>query len=125
MAKGNSISNIPATLFSLGVLIAVVIGAGTAINATWASNAWLEVLLVIIGLVVGFYNVAQKEVTTFLVGTIALIVARGAANLAALDAVIRGLPVGTFLSATLTGFLMVVGAAAVVVSFRAVYGLAK
>ncbi len=125
MAKGDSMSNLATTLYSLGVLIAVVMGAGAAINATWASNAWLSILLVVIGLVVGFYNIAQKEVTSFLIGTVALIVARSVANLGVLDSLFRGFPIGTFLNATIEGFLMVVGAAAVVVSFRAVYGLAK
>lgn len=123
MAKG--VSNFPATLYSLGVLIAVVMGAGAAIGATWVANVWLSLLLVVIGLVVGFYNIRQKEVTPFLIGTMSLIIARSVANLGVLDFVIKGLPVGTFLTTAIDGFLMVVGAAAVVVAFRAVYGLAK
>ena len=118
-------SNLPATLYSLGVIIAIIVGAGAAIHASWADNAWLSIVLVVIGLIVGFYNITQKVVTSFLIGTISLIVARTAANLSVLDFLVSGVRIGTFLTSTIEAFLMVVGAAAVVVAFRAVYGLAK
>ena len=110
-------------LFSVGAVIAIVMGVGAAMKATWANLPWLILVLVLIGLIVGFKNVASKEVSGFLMGTISLILATAVANLIAIDTLIPG--VGTFVQASLSNFIIVVGAAAVIVSFRAVYGLAK
>ena len=120
MAKNAGLTT---TLYTIGVILAVVMGIGSAIGSGFASNPWLVFLLVVIGLVVGFYNISAKEVHNFLIGTIALIIANTAANLMALNALINGL--GTFLSVTISNFIIVAAAAAVVVSFKAIYAIAK
>lgn len=119
MAKGG----LTTTLYVIGVILAVVMGIGAAMGSNWATNDWLVFILIVIGLVVGFYNVKAKEVHSFLVGTLTLIIANTVANLTALDILIPKL--GTFVSATISSFIVVVAAAAVVVSFKAVYELGK
>ena len=121
MAKSDS--SLTTMLYSIGVIIAIVMGIGTAMNQEWSTNAWLVLLLVVIGLVVGFYNITSKEVTPFLIGTIALVIANAVANFTILNTLIP--KIGTFVAATLGNFITVIAAAAVVVAFRAVYGLAK
>jgi uncharacterized membrane protein len=115
--------NIGKAVFSIGVIIALVMGLGAALAAEWASRPLLMFLLILIGAVVGFKNVSSKETSSFLMGTIALILATAVANLAAIDRIIP--KVGTFIQASLANFIVVVGVAAVIVSFKAVYSLAK
>ncbi len=120
MAKESNVGNI---LFTVGVVLSLIMGVGTAMSTSWADSTLISVVLVVIGLVVGFANISAKEVTPFLTGTVALIIASTVANLQVFDSVVGN--VGTFITATLAAFITVVGAAAVVVSFKAVYGLAK
>jgi len=110
-------------LYTVGVVIAVIMGLGTAIQSGWADNKWIIFILVIIGLITGFKNITTKEVTPFLIGTIALMTATRIPFLMALDSI--GFALGTFLTAALGYFIVVIGTAAIVVSFRVVYGLAK
>lgn len=110
-------------VLSAGIILAIIIGIGAAFEMTWANNPVLVFLLIVIGALVGFRNITAGEVSSFLMGTIALILATAVANLAAIDKVIP--KVGTFVQASLANFIVIVGVAAVIVSFRAVYGLAK
>lgn len=116
-------SGLTTTLYLIGVILAVIMGVGSAIGSAWVNNAWLVFVLVVIGLVVGFYNIATKEVHNFLVGTLTLVIASSVANLIVIDTLIPRL--GTFITATISNFVVVVAAAAVIVSFKAVYALAK
>lgn len=115
--------NLGNLLYTVGVIIAIIMGIGTTMGSGWAQNQWISFVLVVIGLVVGFRNITATEVTPFLIGTLALIIGTSTGFLRALDVV--GFALGTFLTATLGYFMMVVGTAAIVVSFRVVYGLAK
>ena len=119
MAKGG----LTTTLYIISVILAVIMGIGITMGSAWATNEWLIFILVVIGLVVGFYNIKVKETHHFLLGTLTLIIANTVANLTAIDTLIPKL--GTFISATISNFILVAAAAAVVVSFKAVYELAK
>ena len=110
-------------LFSIAAIIAVVMGLGAAMEWCWISQPWLIVVLIAIGLIVGFRNITTKEVSSFLIGTVSLILATAVANLIAINTLIP--KVGTFIQASLSNFIVVVGAAAVIVSFKAVYNIAK
>lgn len=110
-------------ILSIGVVLSIILGIGAAMEAAWASSPIFVFLLIIIGLLVGFKNITSSEVSSFLTGTIALILATAVANLTAIDRVIP--KVGTFVQASLANFIVVIGVAAVIVSFKAVYNLAK
>lgn len=116
-------SNLGNILFTIGVVLSLILGVGAALNSSWVDNELFALILVVIGLIVGFSNITAKEVTPFLIGTVTLIIANTAANLSVFDYLINN--VGTFITTSLSAFMMVVGAAAVIVSFKAVYGLAK
>ena len=88
-------------------LVVVVITSFSTVNWTW--------LLVILGLVVGYLNVSDKEAVTFLIATIALMTA-GSAGL--------GLLWGS-LESLLANLVVFVAPAAVVVALKAVYEAAQ
>ncbi len=87
-----------------------------------ASSAWVTVLLVVLGLVVGFLNVSEKETTPFLIASIALVVA-ATATFSSIDSVITGL--GTIIDNILNNVATFVAPAAVLVALKAVYTLAS
>ena len=119
MAKNANVSN---WAFLIGAIIAVLVGVGQAAQAGYAQNQWIPVILVVLGLVVGFLNVSSKEATAFLVAAVAL-VAVGTGGLTSLDNLIPRL--GTLLGSAVQAFTFFVGAAAVVVAVKEAYGLAK
>src|SRR3989344_4579922 len=70
MAKGNTLGKVGSWAFLIGVLLALILGAmGRASDSTWI------LVLVVIGLIVGFLNVAGREVTPFLMSGAVLIIA--------------------------------------------------
>jgi hypothetical protein len=109
--------------FGLGVLLALILGFGVSTGSSWASKPHMGFILLILGLIVGVKNIRAKEVGPFLLGSIALMMATALSNLVVLNFVIPG--VGTFIKAALGGFIMMVAPAALIVSFKAVYKMAK
>lgn len=96
--------------FSVGLIIAIVGGLG--FGQTWF--AWLLVLL---GLVVGFLNINERESQKFLLAAIALIVAATAWSV---------LPyVGGYLSAMLNNIIAFIGAAVLVVALKVLWETAQ
>jgi hypothetical protein len=94
--------------FAAGLVLAVIFGYSGNANLIW--------LLVLLGLVVGFLNVTEKEAVTFLVASIALISAGSAANLTVLWG-----PLGGILSSVVA----FVSPAAIVVAIKAIYETAQ
>lgn len=94
--------------FAVGLVLAVIFGYSGNIGLIW--------LLVLLGLVVGFLNVTEKEATTFLIAAIALISAGSAANLTVLWG-----PLGGILSSV----VVFVAPAAVIVAIKAIYETAR
>jgi hypothetical protein len=99
--------------FIIGLIVALIGGfVSTQLSGTWAA------VLVILGIVVGFLNVTEKEVSGFLLAAVALIVA-GTSNMGVIPAI------GANLEAVLGNIVMFVAPAAVVVGIKAVWGTAK
>lgn len=107
--------------FIVGVIIAIVLG----IFSAWIKGAAADVLvslLVLLGLVVGFLNVAGKESQEFLiVGVILVLVAYvgGAANLA------KVMYIGVYLAAIFNYIMAFVAPAIIVAGLKDVWRLAK
>jgi len=100
--------------FILGVLLAIVTGLITSI----LSAGTVGLVLVVLGLIVGFLNVQEKETVKFLVAAIALMLT-GLAN-------VNQLPVvGPYLDPVLKNIVIFVAPAALVVSLKAIVDLTK
>ena len=106
--------------FTLGVLIAIVVGLFVAFIGTLDPNiaAAVAILLVGFGLLVGFLNIGHKEMNTFLLAAIAFL-AVGAANLGALPVI------GGPLAMILSYLAVFVAPAALVVALKAIWELGK
>lgn len=95
--------------FILGIIIAVLAG--------FAEVAYLPTILFVLGLIVGFLNITERESTSFLVATIALMVIG-----------VAGLQLGTLtdlLVQILNNFLSFISAAALIVALKQVITLAR
>lgn len=99
--------------FLIGLIIAVLVGLFVEAGPIVAS------VLVILGLIVGFLNITDKETHGFLVAAITLMVAGLSGEFLAAIPVI-----GNMLSRILSNFVIIVAPAAIVVSVKAAYGLA-
>ena len=110
--------------FLLGVIVAII--AGIAAVAAAANSPWIALLLVVLGLVVGFLNIEDKQVTGFLIAAIALMVlgaTSGSTVLGELNTIIAGL--GTLVNAILINIAVFVAPAALVVALKEVVNIAK
>ena len=94
--------------FVVGLVLAVIFGFSGNVGLIW--------LLVLLGLVVGFLNISEKEAITFLVASIALISAGSATNLTVLWGPLGGI---------LSSIVVFVAPAAIVVAIKAIYETAK
>ncbi|KKR29991.1 MAG: hypothetical protein UT61_C0016G0002 [Candidatus Woesebacteria bacterium GW2011_GWA1_39_8] len=99
--------------FIIGLIIAILLG--------FVTFSYASLLLVILGLIVGFLNVSEKEATNYLVAVIALIVV-GIAGLQALS-VLGSLY--TWVQTVLTSFMTFVAASAVVVAIKVLFETSK
>ena len=122
MAKGSS-QTVGSWAFILGVVIAIIVGivAGVVGLETFTAGI-ITLILVILGLIVGFLNINEKEVHQFLIAAIALI-AVGTANLGSINFVVPVL--GTVLQALVLNIAVFVAPAALVVSLKAIHKLSR
>lgn len=96
---------------------AVIIGIILAILAGFAEIPSLGIILFVLGLIVGFLNIGEKESTPFLIAVITLLLV-GVAGLQ------FGAVTGTVAS-ILENFLAFVSAAALVVALKQILGVVK
>lgn len=97
--------------FLIGFILAVLLGLLGAVNSTWAA------VLVVIGVIVGLLNVADREVTPFLMSGTVLIIA------SALGQSIVGSV--SMLDGVLTALLAIFVPATIIVAIKNVFSLAK
>ena len=109
MAKKNNLDMVGKWAFIIGLALAIL--AGLLDVAGVYTVPQLALILVILGLIVGFLNIAEKDTVKLLVAIIALM-AVGNAALATIPAV------NTYLIAILQNFVAFVGAAGLVVAVK-------
>ncbi len=107
--------------FWIGAVLSVLVGIGQASQAAFATNKWIPVILVLLGLAVGLVSITVKETVAFLIATVALL-AFGTSGLLTLDSLIPRL--GTLLASSVQAFTFFVGAAAVIVALKEAWMLA-
>ena len=105
--------------FIVGFLIAIIIGL---FSSDLGSNVqgWIILVLVVLGLIVGFLNIAEIKQTPFLVAAVALLVT-GTAEVSL--AVIP--QIGHYLQDIIKNITAFVAPAAIVVAVKAIVSLAK
>ncbi len=111
--KGNVLALIGFWAFIIGLIIAVVGGI------VLPQNAILIVVLIILGIIIGFLNITAKEIMLFLVATIALVVVGNVfAPLTVLD-------IGKVLGNMLSYVATLMAPAAIIAAVKALWALGK
>jgi len=111
MAKANTGNLIGSWAFLIGVVLAVILGA----MGTLSANTVLT--LIIIGLIVGFLNIADEEAMPFLMSGAVLIIAGSFGK-----DVVSAVPL---LDSILQALLAIFVPATIIVAIKNVFGLAK
>jgi hypothetical protein len=107
--------------FMACIMIAVV--AGVASVFVSFSSAWVALALVVLGVVVGFTTITEKEVTPFLLAAIALTVASSGGWFLIIDNAVAKL--GTLINTTMYNIASFVAPAAIILATKMIYELAK
>lgn len=111
MAKTKGVDIVGKWAFLIGVILAVVLGLFDPVLGNWA------IVLVVIGLIVGLLNVADKEVTPFLMSGAVLIIASALGG-----SIMSDVP---YVGAILDALLVVFVPATVIVAIKNVFSLAR
>ncbi len=111
MAKTKNMNMIGRWAFLIGVILAIILAALGPIEGTWA------VVLVVIGLLVGLLNVADEEVTPFMMSGVVLIIASALGS-----GVMNTVP---YVGAVFDALLIIFVPATAIVTIKNVFTLAK
>ena len=101
---------------------AFIVGLIIAILAGFFAIPQVALVLFILGIIVGFMNIGDKETDKYLIAIVALTVL-GVASIQVLG--VLGTAVGGFLNTILANFIAFVGASALVVSVKSIIELGK
>jgi hypothetical protein len=115
MAKGktNILSMVGFWAFIIGLLLAVVAGI------LMPQNQIVIIVLIILGLIIGFLNITAKEILLFLAATIALIVVGN------VFAPLKTLMIGAILGSILSYVATLMAPAAIVAAVKALWAVGK
>ena len=111
--------------FLIGIVIALVMGIAGGMGVLQGVAAYIPLVMVILGLVIGLLNIHDKHISDFLIATIAIILVGGtAAGLLGLNDV--GLmPLGTICQLIVVYIGSLAAPAALVVGLKQIFNLAK
>lgn len=107
--------------FLAGVVLALLAAVAGSLLGSLAG--WVPLLLVLLGLIVGFLNVTDKETGQFLLAAIALLAVGTLSGLSQIDVVVLGL--GSVFEGIVRQLAVFVAPAALIVALKAVWNLAK
>ena len=111
-------------VYYLSLIVAVFAGIAVTASATYAS-AWVGVVLVILGIIVGFLDISDKESGNFLVASIALLVAGFLGTTGAFTPLNGiGAPLGSLIQNILTNIAVFVAPATVILAVKGIHGMA-
>jgi len=114
MKEKSSVQKIGSWAFIIGLVIAIIAGF-------WPLGAVMTSILIVLGLLVGFLNIAGHETNSFLFATLVLVVVSSmGGNLLSKISI-----VGPILESVFSAMVVFIIPAAVVVALKAIYALAK
>jgi hypothetical protein len=109
-----------AKAFAVGIVLALILGVFSNFLAANVNTLVMSVLI-LLGLIVGFFNITEKETGNYLMAAVSLFLITTLGKTAILDIQI----IGSYLAATLVAIMAFVMPAVIVVATRAIYRLSK
>jgi len=103
--------------FLVGAIVAVIVG----LISPSGTNPTLTSVLIILGVIVGFLNITKTETRSFLIAVVSLVVVSSLGGIVLGEASV----LGPYLANLLLALLLFTIPAAVIVSLKSIYVLAK
>jgi hypothetical protein len=115
--QGGLVVALGAIAFLAGMLMAIIAGGVSRDNGT------IVLVLVILGIIVGLFNITSREMIPFLVAAVALVVVGTVGAFSSLDDIIDGL--GRVLNGMVDYIAVFMTPAAIITAVRVVWSLAR
>jgi len=115
--QGGLVVALGAIAFLAGMLLAIIGGGVDPDNGT------IVLVLVILGIVVGLFNITSREMIPFLVAAVALVVVGTVGAFGSLDKVVDGM--GDVLNGMVDNIAVFMTPAAIITAIRVVWSLAR
>lgn len=108
--------------FLIGVIFAIIMGLSQKIFSISYSNSPYA-FLVILGMIIGFLNVGDRDSMTFLIASLSLVIVSGFGQSALIY--VSNIPFLSSLTAILAALLVMFVPATIIVALKVVFNLAK
>jgi len=109
----------------IGLVVGVISGMNLQVPGVASYSTYASVILVLFGIAIGFLNVGTKEVPTFLLAGVTLVIV----NSFALQAVIKGFfalgPLGAVLGAIFNSLLFLFVPATIIVALKSLFSISR
>ena len=106
-------------------LIGVLLALGVGILSFGTLNPFILAVLVILGLIVGFVNVSAKDVNTFLMTSVSLVIVSFAGIQGIRGVELIGIQIGRIVSSTLGALLVLLVPATIVVAIKGLFSISQ
>lgn len=118
---GTAKNAVVAKAFIVGVAIAVLLGLFGTHESIAPHQATLMTVLVVAGLIVGFFNVSKKETNSYLIAAVSLVI------VSSLGGQVLGTVagVGSYLTSVFSALMAFIVPATLMVGLMAIYNLAS
>jgi len=119
-------NSIGAWAFLAGVILAVVIGLSTTLlpNSLSQYSVQIYAILVILGVIVGFFNIQTEESQTFLWAGVALVIV-SRFGMESVTGSLLGIGIGTTVTSVFAALLALFVPATIIVALKTVFSIAK
>jgi hypothetical protein len=104
------------------VILAILTGIAAGFGGK-TTLGWVTLAMVILGIIVGFTTLTERETQPFLIAAIALLVANASDAFLVIDEIAK--PLGTIIDAILRNVAVFVAPPAMIMALKAVFHLAK
>jgi hypothetical protein len=110
--------------FFAGVIIAVMLGFISKYSPSTSTNSFFYILLVAIGLIIGFLHTSDKNTITFLIASVSIVIVGGQGN-STLIFISNLSPILDILKDILNNLLVLFIPATIVVALKTVFSIAS
>lgn len=119
-------NSIGAWAFLAGVILAVVIGLSTTLfpNSISNYNAQIYAILVILGIIVGYFNIQVEESRTFLLAGVVLVIV-SKFGMESVTGSLLGIGIGPTVTSIFAALLALFVPATIIVALKTVFSIAK
>jgi hypothetical protein len=119
MEKDNMVGTVGRVAFIIGVILALIVGLFS--DQLGNVNGYIIGALIVLGLIVGFLNITEKETQAYIIATVGLVIVASLGG----DKLAEVPMIGTYLVNAFAAMISFIIPGVIVVALKAVYAMAK